>query len=366
MSTDIEYTPPNAKVTSNDVDKVRKYVNTGLSLPTTLDSINIAYHGAVNDDGISAADLLTTFVNINRHASQWSTLETDIIKVAVSLKRFAGDLKDYTEPAIDEIKEMEGYNDYALKTSSLTEDQISMFRSPLDEGDTNTKNTYATIDEYVTSIIQSIQSKQTEATKIKDQLVEFDKNLNSIEVDVGQKTAKALASKTLQELRDITVKLVAINNSISDLRKESKYSVGEWFMFATIAFPSIGAPMFAFYFRDRDRGYNSKINDLQNEENTLLSRQAELQKVAAVLNNIQSAMRSLGIFTRGAIEGLMQIETLWGTTLKEVIASKNILSKTKDFSELTIFIIKMTTVLNRWKKINDYMADMTTAFSQRN
>lgn len=366
MSIDIKYTPPNAKVTSNDVDKVKKYVNTGLSLPTTLDSINFAYQGAVSDDGIGAEDLLATFININSHASQWSPLETDIIKVATSLKRFAGDLKDYAGPAIDEIKEMPGYNDYALKTSSLTEEQISKFSTPLDEGDTNTRNTYATIDEYVKSIIESIQSKQAEATTIKNRLVQFDSDLNSIEVDVSRKAEKALASKTLQELRENTARLVAINNSMSDLRKESKYSVGEWFMFATLVFPVAGVPLCGAYFGVRDSEFSAKIDKLHSEEKSLLARQAELQKVAAVLNSIQSELRSLSIFTRGAIDGLMQIETLWATTLAEVIASKNILSKTKDFSELTVFIIKMTAVLNRWKNINDYMTDMTTAFSHRN
>jgi len=366
MNSIIEYTPPNAKVTSNDVEKVRKYVTTGLSLPTTLEGVNNEYRGSVSDEGISAPELLITFKKINEHATQWAPLETDIIKVATSLKRFAEDLNDYTEPAIDEIKEMDGYKDYAIKTSSLTEDQIQMFRLPLDESNAKTKDTYSTIDEYVAAIIESINNKKNETTEIKNKIVAFENYLNQIEVDIGQKAAKALASKTLQELREITARLIAINNSVSDLRKESKYSVGEWFMFATIAFPVIGVPLCAAYFGTRDSGYNSRIATLQEEENTLLSRQAELQKVAAILNSIQSSMRSLSIFTRGAIEGLIQINTLWTTTLHEITASRNLLSKTKDFSELTIFIIKMTAVLNRWKKIKNYMTDMTTAFSQRN
>lgn len=366
MSTAIEYTPPNAKVTANDVEKVKKYVTQGLALPTTLSAIASAYNGTVVDNGISDTELLATFLTIHGHAAKWSPLETEIIKVAVSLKRFAEDLKDYTEPAIEEIKALPGYDNYALQTSSLTEDQISMFKSPLDEGDTTTQNTYQTIDEYVVAIIQSIQNRQAEATAIKSQLVAFDMDLNAIEVDVGQKAARALASHTSTELREITARLAAINNEVSDLRKESKYSVGEWFLFATLIFPVIGVPVTAVYFSGRDGGFSDKIDALHNEESALLTRQADLQKVAAVLNHIHSSMRSLGIFTRGAIDGMMQIEALWTATLAEIIASKNLLSKTKDFSELKIFIIKMTTVLARWKKIKDYMNDMTVAFAQRN
>lgn len=366
MNSDIEYIPPNAKVTGNDVEKVRKYVNTGLSLPTTLDGVNNQYQGSVSDNGISASELLTSFQKINQHAALWSPLETDIITVSSSLKRFAEDLNDYTEPAINEITGMDGYGDYKSKTSDLTEDQIRMFRRPLDENDTKTKDTYSTIDEYVQSIIESINNKKAVATAIKNKIVLFDQSLNQIEVDVGNKAAKALSSNTLQELREITAKLVEINKSISDLRTESKYSVGEWFMFGTLLIPVVGVPLCGAYFGKRDSGYSAKITKLQNDEDKLRSRQAELQKAAATLTSIHSSMRSLSIFTRGAIDGLTQIETLWSTTIKEVNASRNLLIKTKDFSELTIFIIKMSAVLSRWKKIKNYMNDMTTALGQSN
>lgn len=366
MNSDIEYTPPNAKVTGNDVEKVRKYVNTGLSLPTTLAEINEQYRGSVSEDGISALALLATFEKIKNHAAQWSPLETCIIKVATALKRFAEDLEEYAKPAINEIKDMDGYKSYELKTIDLTEEQIQMFKSPLDESSTKTINTYSTIDGYIEAVVESINNKKSEATEIKNKIVLFESDLNDIEVDIGKKVAKAMASKTLQELRDITAKLVVISNQAHDLRKESKYSVGEWLLFSTLVFPVVGVPLCAGYFSSRDNNYSARLEKLNSDEAHLLLRQAELQKIAAILNSIQSSMRSLSIFTRGAIDGLMQIETLWTTTLKEVTASRNLLSKTKDFSELTIFIIKMTAVLNRWEKIKNYMTDMTMAFSQRN
>ena len=366
MSSEISYSPPKAKVTSDDVEKVRRYVNAGLTLPLTLESINSEFHGSVNEGGITASDLLVTFDNIHNHAEKWSPLETQIIKVSSSLKRFASDLKANTQPALDEVQAIEGYNDYKLKTTDLTVEQIQNFKVPLSTSGPQVDDTYETINEYVKLIIGSIQDKQNIAAEVKTQLVDFDATLDRIEQDVGHKANIALASKTLEELRDITAKLITVNNQLSNLRSESKYSVGEWFMFATLILPVIGVPLCGAYFGVRDANYNAKITELNHQESTLLARQAELQKVASVLNSIHSGMVSLKIFTKGAVEGLMQIETLWSNTLTEITAAKNALSGTRDFSLLVIFVIKMTDVLSRWKNIQDNMNNMSAAFGQRN
>ncbi|POA32408.1 MULTISPECIES: alpha-xenorhabdolysin family binary toxin subunit A [unclassified Pseudomonas] len=356
MSSTIEFAPTQTKITADDINQVQRYVRKGLSLPTTIERVNNEFKGSVEDSGISPPDLLTTFTNIHGHASEWAYLETSIIKTAGTLKRFSTDLEDYTKPAIDEIKTIKGYEDYAFETKDLTEEQVRIFKVPVDTRDPSVDDTYATINEYALSIIDSIQQKQNEATAIKNQLLNFDQTLIQIEQDVGAKAAKALGSNTLQELRDITAKLIANNNALSDLQKKSErvwWDVVCWFAI----FPYLVAKSIAQIVRD------DQMEALRNENDKLLEKQATLQKTAAVLNAIQSEMRSLSIFTRGAIEGMKQIETVWNATLNEVIASKNLLANPKDLSVLRIFIIKMTAVLERWKKINNYMNSVTTAFS---
>lgn len=361
MSSAITYTPSNAKITGNDVEKIKKYVNTGLALQDTLAAVNQTYQGAVDDEGITATELLTTFIFIKNHASKWAPLETKMITTATSLKRFSEDLETYTRPAIEAIKEIPGYSDYELKTSSLTEAQIAMFKVPLPQGDATIQENNSTAEEYINAVIQSLQNKQAEATTVKNELIEFDKDLYTIEVDIGKKAARALASKTLQELRDNTARLAAINNELSDLRKDSTLSVGEILLCCTIVVLVVGYPLVNKIIKNSD-----KIDALVIEQDKLLSRQAELQRVAAVLNNLQASLSSLRVFVEGATHSMMQLEALWAATLSEVIASKNLLSNTKDFSELAIFIIKMSAVLNRWEKIKHYMTDLTNAFIQKN
>lgn len=351
MSSAIEYNPPQAKITVDDIDQIRRYVKTGLILPIHLEGVLIYFKGGIEESGITSQELLTTFINIHYHAEKWAPLETELAKVAATLTRFADDLNDYTEPSIEEIKSLEGYKDYSLKTNGLNEDQIRMFRVPI-ENNSTTENTYATIEEYIKSLIHSIQQKQNEVTNVKYMLIDFEEKLNFIEADVGKKVRISSETKSIQELRDITTRLIAIQDELSLVNEGQNSNVGERFMYYT---QEVFAP-----------GINiNKIQALRDEANRLEARQTQLQIVTGTLNSVHSTMRSLGIFTRGALQGITQIETLWSATLNEIVASKNILAKTKDFSELTIFIIKMTAVLARWQKINTYMSDMKTAMGSR-
>lgn len=74
MSSEISYSPPKAKVTSDDVEKVRRYVNAGLTLPLTLESINSEFHGSVNEGGILRLTYwspLITFITMQKNGPLW-------------------------------------------------------------------------------------------------------------------------------------------------------------------------------------------------------------------------------------------------------------------------------------------------------
>ena len=157
-------------------------------------------------------------------------------------------------------------------------------------------------------------------------------------------------------LREISAKLIEVNDRIHDLRERSTMSWWGWIVF--------GGPLGAALIKaNRDELVTKAIDVNRRIEKELLAEQITINRVMGDLKSLHSDLYSLLIYTRGAIEGVTQIETLWVATLMEINESKNTLAQPREWKFLHSFVVKMESVLARWASIKKNVDDLKKAFS---
>lgn len=348
-----------AKITSEDVRLVRVFVTEGLKLPTDVASIEkqFGYSSTTTASsvGVSAADLMPTFVSIHDHAKLWGAIEKDIQRVSASLSTFSADLDLYMTPAVNEIKKMKGYEDYTLKVKDLTSEQVDKFVMKVDGPEFDTKH-YPTIVEYLEAIESSIEEKRKAATSVKASLGDFRDGLVRVEEDLGGKLKKVSSTKVIDGLRELNSKIDELADKISELQKPRYYNFFEWCEFIA----TFGAAVV----QKKLEEFEKEIAPLIRELNRKKVQRKELDALSGVLGNVHISLFSLKIYTAGAIEGVTQIDTLWGATIKEIVDSKAALNKPEDWKFLLQFVTNMESVLESWKSIKKNIDDLRKAIEQ--
>lgn len=363
MTDVIGYGPLHGKITSDDVRKVKVYVEEGLALPQSAENINRKFSSSdftEAKEGITTSQLEILFKSIFTNASKWSSIELDMFAVASRLNAFADDLNLYAVPAVDSIKGMEGYLDYTLQVKDLTD--VQRENLVVRVGDTNTTETYADLNDYVKAIIKSIEDKKEQATKVKGKLELFGGELQDIEKDLGGRVQKVINANASTRLREITAELLKINERIDELRKKTTFTWWEWTLCGAFGAVGVGVGFGVKAIRDSE-----VLKDIEKErvkERELLAEQERINKIMRDLKTLHSNLYSMLLYTRGAIEGVTQIETLWSATLKEIQESKNTLDKPKEWKFLNLFVIKMESVLSRWGKIKKNVEALKAALME--
>ncbi|MFJ2713654.1 alpha-xenorhabdolysin family binary toxin subunit A [Pseudomonas sp. NPDC087346] len=350
MADFIGYGPLHSKITSDDIKKVKAYVQEGRGLPRTTAQVNARFKCAEFTEareGVTTQLIEYTFNMIYANASKWGGIETNMLEVASRLSAFSDDLDLYAGAAVNSIKEMSGYDDYTLKVKDLTEVQRDTFIMRV-EGE-NVTQSYKELDEYVKSIVRSIEEKRKKASEVKHALELFGEELQGIEKDLGVRVNGVIKANSSTRLREISEALIKVNDRIHELRKKITFTWWEWTLCGI--FTGVGLAVGTAIKLARDAEVNADIEKARAEERELLKEQEKINKIMGDLKELHSNLYSMLVYTKGAIEGVTQIETLWSATLKEINESKNTLVQPREWKFLNSFVIKMESVLERWVKI---------------
>jgi hypothetical protein len=357
MSDVIGYGPLHSKITTDDIQKIKAYVREGLALPQSSAQINQKFncdYFTEEKEGITTELIEIMFKLIFTNVSKWSDIERNMLEVASRLSAFSDDLNLYAGAAIESIKEMAGYSDYLLKIKDLTPQQRDNFSMPVADEDSIER--YGDVGDFIASIIKSIEEKRRKASAVKMALTSYGDELQGIEQSLGGRINGIMKVNSTARLREISAKLIEVNDRIHDLRERSTMSWWGWIVF--------GGPLGAALIKaNRDELVTKAIDVNRRIEKDLLAEQITINRVMGDLKSLHSDLYSLLIYTRGAIEGVTQIETLWVATLMEINESKNTLAQPREWKFLHSFVVKMESVLARWASIKKNVDDLKKAFS---
>ncbi|MHA3734777.1 alpha-xenorhabdolysin family binary toxin subunit A [Pseudomonas sp. Eth.TT006] len=362
MADILGYGPSHTKITSDDVSKVKFYVAQGLALPQSIEDINRKFgcsEFTEAREGVTSSQLQGFCNSVYANASSWDDIEFKMLDVASQLSAFYADLKEYGGGAVELIKKIPGYENYNKKFNELAEEDRVTFYMKVDITDADAAREYDDVDDFVQTVVDSIEAKRKKTSQVKEELKSFGDELAKIEKDLGVRLNGVVKANASERLSDISTKLIEINDRINKLRKKTAFEWWEWTICGLYGPVGVGV---GFTIKaGRDAAVNADIQKERAKERELISEQETIIKIMADLKILQSNLSSMVIYVAGAIEGVTQLETLWSSTLTEIEESKSTLTRQKEWKFLHSFVNKMESVLDRWDRINKNVEDLKKA-----
>ncbi|KPZ23653.1 Binary cytotoxin component [Pseudomonas syringae pv. viburni] len=221
---------PGLLITNEDVRSIRRYVNTGLSLPTKLEEVSQLVGGSDNGIAGLAPDAIAELhVGIQTHARSWSAIETNMQKVGSDLYVFSGNLITIATNVVDFIKGLESYQ--TLQVVDLTPAQIDQMPPVafMDQDSKKIPGLLALVDD----LKVYIKDHSASTTRTRVGVTDFKRCLkDEIAPGVALKIRLARSGNAGDEIARLTADVDQLNNRINQkLAEYEEYSEYKWIGF---------------------------------------------------------------------------------------------------------------------------------------
>lgn len=350
---------PGLLVTNEDVRRIRRYVKTGLELPTDLEEVRQLLGGQESDiPGLEAEAIQTLYRGINGHARSWSPIEDDMKKVGSDLNVFAGNLITTSQELVAFIKGLESYQQ--RQVGDLTPEEID--RLPpvaiLPEDQQKVPALLGLVNDLKGYINEHSASTQ----RVKGSVAMFKDNLKDTIAPSVSLKVQLISSNNTNEIisrlnADIALLNERINQKIAEYEEYSKYKwIGFWWgpIGGGISY-SIWGPKAARVLREKDA--------LVAEKRELEKQVEQYNRLLSSLLSFQTSLQDLQTRIDGASSSVANIESLWVLLEELVDSSYRKLDGITNAMYLVSFVSRFKTVISNWEDIRKQSWDLLTAFN---
>ncbi|MGN2411385.1 alpha-xenorhabdolysin family binary toxin subunit A [Pseudomonas syringae] len=351
---------PGLLITNEDVRRIRRYVNTGLSLPTKLEEVTHLVGGVDNGiPGLEPEAICDLYVGIQAHARSWSALETTMQKVGSDLHVFSGNLISIATNVVEFIKSLDSYQ--TLKVGDLTPGQIEQLPpvAIMDQDSKKLPGLLALVDDLKVYIKE--HSASTTSTRVG--VTEFKRRLkDDIAPDVALKIRLASSKDGDEEVTRLTAEVDQLNERINQkLAEYEEYSDYKWIGFWWG--PLGGAISYSIY--------GPKASSALSEKDSLIEKKSQIEQKIKQFNKLlsdllafETSLQDLKARVDGAASGVSNIESLWVLLEELVDSSYDRIKNTNNAVYLVSFVSRFQTLMDNWKSIQSQAFDLLTAFNE--
>lgn len=350
---------PGLLITNEDVRSIRRYVNTGLSLPTKLEEVSQLVGGSDNGIAGLAPDAIAELhVGIQTHARSWSAIETNMQKVGSDLYVFSGNLITIATNVVDFIKGLESYQ--TLQVGDLTPAQIDQMPPVafMDQDSKKIPGLLALVDD----LKVYIKDHSASTTRTRVGVTDFKRCLkDEIAPGVALKIRLARSGNAGDEIARLTADVDQLNNRINQkLAEYEEYSEYKWigFWWGVIG----GMVSYSIYGPKATAALSEKDHLIKEKRQVELT----LKKQNRLLGDLlafETSLQDLKTRIDGAASGVSNIESLWVLLEELVESSHDRLKNTNNALYLVSFVSRFQTLLANWKEIQVQSFDLLTAFN---
>ncbi|KPB94588.1 Binary cytotoxin component [Pseudomonas syringae pv. maculicola] len=347
---------PGLLITNEDVRSIRRYVNTGLSLPTKLEEVSQLVGGSDNGIAGLAPDAIAELhVGIQTHARSWSAIETNMQKVGSDLYVFSGNLITIASHVVDFIKGLESYQ--TLQVGDLTPAQIDQMPpvALMDQDSKKIPGLLALVDD----LKVYIKHHSASTTRTRVGVTDFKRCLkDEIAPGVALKIRLARSGNAGDEIARLTADVDQLNNRINQkLAEYEEYSEYKWigFWWGVIGGGGPIPSMVPAALSEKDH----LIEEKRHIELTLKKQSRLLGDLLA----FETSLQDLKTRIDGAASGVSNVESLWVLLEELVESSHDRIKNTNNALYLVSFVSRFQTLLANWKEIQTQSFDLLTAFN---
>jgi len=350
---------PGLLITNEDVRRIKRYVKTGLELPTDLEQIRQLLGDQDSDNGgLEAEAIQTLYLGINNHAKSWNPIERDMKEVGSDLNVFATSLITTGQVLVDFIKGLDSYNQRPV--GDLTPEEIDQLPPlPLLPGDAQKIPALLGL---VDDLKGYIGEHRASTVRVKEGITTFKDILTSDIAPSVSRKAQLLASNNVgEEIDELKAKIVDLNYRIDEkITQYEEYAKYKWAGFwwgpiGGIISLSIWGPEAAQALTDKDNMVRQK---------RALERQIEqFNRLLSSMLGFQTSLQDLQIRIDGATSSASNLEGLWVLLETLVNSSYGKLDGITNAMYLVSFVSRFQTVIANWEGIKKQSWDLLTAFN---
>ncbi|AKT28702.1 alpha-xenorhabdolysin family binary toxin subunit A [Pseudomonas syringae pv. actinidiae] len=350
---------PGLLITNEDVRRIRRYVNTGLSLPTKLEEVSQLVGGSDNGiAGLAPDAMAELYVGIQTHARSWSAIETNMQKVGSDLYVFSGNLITIATNVVDFIKGLQSYQ--TLQVGDLTPAQIDQMPpvALMDQDSKKIPGLLALVDD----LKVYIKDHSASTTRTRVGVTDFKRCLkDEIAPGVALKIRLARSGNAGDEIARLTADVDQLNNCINQkLAEYEEYSEYKWigFWWGVIG----GVVSYSIYGPKATAALSEKDHLIKEKRLVELTLKKQNRLLGGLLA-FETSLQDLKTRIDGAASGVSNIESLWVLLEELVESSHDRIKNTNNALYLVSFVSRFQTLLANWKEIKVQSFDLLTAFN---
>ncbi|MGO4308727.1 alpha-xenorhabdolysin family binary toxin subunit A [Pseudomonas sp. KB_15] len=348
-------------ITNDDIRKIKRYVNTALTLPIETNEIEqIHKYDQLNIAGLKSADMQILFKSMRNHAASWSPLESNMKKVGSDLHVFADNFTSSSQSIIHYLTSLPSYISGIGKIGGLSPEEIdNLPEIQLTEGEKQKIPALLGLVEELKTVITE-HSASTQITKTR--ISEFKREIsNSLKPALGLKIALCNSHNFDEEIKLLNERLETLNQRINEkLAEIEEYSRSKWY----------GVIGGVFGFIISSSIYGAKASKARKELDLLTTERREFETKIATTNAILASLRAfetslqdLHVRIEGAAGSSSNLESLWELIQAYIESSSKRLDGVTNAMYLVSFVSRLTTMMDNWSAIKKQAGDLLTAFN---
>lgn len=353
-------------VTSDDLIKIKSYINRILALPYEKeDVVNFVGYDEISTSSLSPDSILSLFIRMREHAFEWNKIEYTIKQQAIDLEIIGREITATGENIIAFISQMPLLVKITTVINELTESELKSIKYTKQD-----KQVATQLIHILESMKEDIEYERTKTTKIRDRLSTFrckivggkdsrDVAHQSIHYEILNK--KRLINElynndenALTEERDLLIEEIAI------LKEEYKHYV--CLAFTGLAIGIIGVIITGGIFGEKAEKIRKKRNILIEQINELNKDIEKYTILSLQLNSLYIELEDIERLIEDTNMALEHIEYVWQAVLTEIEASLSSFNKINNALELIKFSIHLEKVISPWYMVIGYSKEILISF----
>jgi len=348
-------------VTNDDIRKIKRYVNTALTLPIETNEIEqIHKYDQLNIAGLKSADMQILFKSMRNHAASWSPLESNMKKVGSDLHVFADNFTSSSQSITNYLERLPSYISGIGKVGDLSPEEIDNL--PEIQLTENEKQKIPALLELIEELKEVITEHSTSTQLTKTRISEFKREIsNSLKPSLGLKIALCNSHNFDKEIKFLNERLEILNQRINEkLAEIEEYSRSKWY---GVIGGVIGFIISSSIYGAKASKARKELDLLTTERREIETKIATTNAILASLRAFETSLQDLHVRIEGAAGSSSNLESLWELIQAYIESSSKRLDGVTNAMYLVSFVSRLTTMMDNWSAIKKQAGDLLTAFN---
>lgn len=335
--------------TAVEVENLKAYVSSALSLPTEATIIESLYRlSDANIKGLGANELSEVFQAVRNNASRWPSIEGDMIVLMDNLSAFADDFQSYGNSTLDTIEKIPGYAEFKVEIADMTQEQVNRLPMQSMLGRDNSalytvRDLYVELGNIVRCRLEAINGITTRISDFKEELsnkviVAVTGKIALYGADVIDRQIKDLDEKIEQAKRNEAEAKAFFNRPLNFFNKLS--GVGEMNRFIK----------------------DGVVETIIAERNKLIGTLQEKDEVKAILQDMRTNLETIETLITAALDAARQMESMWIMTEEYAENSVGKINNVYGIRTINSLDLAQRAMMKDWRTVKAYVQSLRPAF----